>query len=290
MKHGIYYAYWEQEWAADYKRYVEKGAKLGFDILEIGAAPLPDYSAQEVKELKKCADDNGIQLTAGYGPTFNHNMGSSDPKIREEALEWYKRLFEVMAGLDIHLIGGALYSYWPVDYSLPFDKNSDRERSIRNMRKVADIAAEYGITIGMEVLNRFEGYMLNTCKEALHYVEEVDRPNVKIMLDTFHMNIEEDSFAEAIRLAGSRLGHFHVGEANRRPPFEGGRIPWEEIGCALREIGYDGAVVMEPFVRMDGQVGKDIRLWRDISMGSDDSKLDEDARQSVAFLRRVFEP
>ena len=83
MKHGIYYAYWEQEWAADYKRYVEKVAKLGFDILEIGAAPLPDYSAQEVKELKKCADDNGIQLTAGYGPTFNHNMGSSDPKIRE---------------------------------------------------------------------------------------------------------------------------------------------------------------------------------------------------------------
>ena len=79
MKHGIYYAYWEQEWAADYKRYVEKVAKLGFDILEIGAAPLPDYSAQEVKELKKCADDNGIQLTAGYGPTFNHNMGSSDP-------------------------------------------------------------------------------------------------------------------------------------------------------------------------------------------------------------------
>ena len=68
MKHGIYYAYWEQEWAADYKRYVEKVAKLGFDILEIGAAPLPDYSAQEVKELKKCADDNGIQLTAGYAP------------------------------------------------------------------------------------------------------------------------------------------------------------------------------------------------------------------------------
>ena len=82
MKHGIYYAYWESEWAADYKYYVEKVARLGFDILEIGVGPIADYSQTEIKELRKCADDNGIILTGGYGPTFNHNMGSSDPKIK----------------------------------------------------------------------------------------------------------------------------------------------------------------------------------------------------------------
>ena len=184
MKHGIYYAYWEQEWAADYKRYVEKVAKLGFDILEIGAAPLPDYSAQEVKELKKCADDNGIQLTAGYGPTFNHNMGSSDPKIREEALEWYKRLFEVMAGLDIHLIGGALYSYWPVDFATA-NKEEDWKHSVEGMQILAPIASQYGINLGMEVLNRFESHILNTSEEGVKFVTEVGMDNVKVMLDTF---------------------------------------------------------------------------------------------------------
>ena len=117
MKHGIYYAYWEKEWAADYLYYVEKVARLGFDLLEIGAAPLPVYSADQIKALRDCASQNGIQLTAGYGPTYDHNMGSSDAGIRAGALEWYKRLFDVMEQLDIHLIGGALYGYWPVDFS-----------------------------------------------------------------------------------------------------------------------------------------------------------------------------
>lgn len=86
MKHGIYYAYWEKEWAADYLYYVEKVARLGFDLLEIGAAPLPEYSADQIKALRDCASQNGIQLTAGYGPTYDHNMGSSDAGIRARCI------------------------------------------------------------------------------------------------------------------------------------------------------------------------------------------------------------
>jgi D-psicose/D-tagatose/L-ribulose 3-epimerase len=90
------------------------------------------------------------------------------------------------------------------------------------------------------------------------------------MLDTFHMNIEEDSFGAAIRAAGPLLGHFHTGENNRRVPGKG-RLPRHEIGTTLREIGYDGAVVMEPFVKMGGGIGSDIN-----------------ARQSLAFSRYVL--
>jgi D-psicose/D-tagatose/L-ribulose 3-epimerase len=103
------------------------------------------------------------------------------------------------------------------------------------------------------------------------------------------MNIEEDSIPEAIRMAGKKLGHLHIGEANRRPPHDHGRIPWREIGSALREIGYDGAVVMEPFVRMEGQIGRDIRIWRDMSEGCDDSQLDREVAASLAYLKTVFE-
>ena len=86
------------------------------------------------------------------------------------------------------------------------------------MQTLAPIAKQYGIDLGMEVLNRFEGYLLNTSKEAVQFVEEVDVPAAKVMLDTFHMNIEEDSMVDAILTAGDKLGHFHVGENNRRCP------------------------------------------------------------------------
>lgn len=287
MKHGIYYAYWEQEWAADYKYYVEKVAKLGFDILEIGAAPLPDYSAYEVKALKQCADDNGITLTAGYGPAFNHNVGSADAKIREEGLDWYKRLFEVLGSMDIHLIGGALYSYWPVDFA-GVDKERDWKLSVEGIGALAELAKPYDINMGMEVLNRFESHILNTAEEGVKFVQEVGMDNVKVMLDTFHMNIEEVSISDAIRHAGKLLGHLHTGECNRMVPGKG-RIPWKEIGEALRAVEYDNAVIMEPFTRMGGQVGADIKVWHDISRGANEARLDEDARRALEFQRYMLE-
>lgn len=287
MKHGIYYAYWEQAWEADYKKYVEKAAGLGFDVLEIGSAPLPEYTAEEIKALKKCADDNGITLTAGYGPTFNHNVGSADPAIRTEALDWYKRLFGVLAQLDIHIIGGALYSYWPVDFSA-VDKEEDWKRSVAGVQALAEEAKKYDMNLGMEVLNRFESHILNTAEEGVKFVKETGMDNVKVMLDTFHMNIEEVSMADAIRTAGDLLGHFHTGECNRMVPGKG-RIPWKEVGEALREVKYDGVAVMEPFVRMGGQVGKDIKIWHDISKGASEEELDFDAKRAVEFQRYMLE-
>lgn len=287
MKHGIYYAYWEKEWGADYLYYVEKVAKLGFDILELGAKPLPDYTEKDIAELKACVQANGIELTAGYGPAASQNIGSADAAVRENALKWFTRLFQVMEKLDIHLLGGALYSYWPVDYSVPVDKQGDWERSVEGMKKMGAVAAEHGITLGMEVLNRFENHILNTAEEGVAFVKQVGLDNVKVMLDTFHMNIEEESIGKAIRTAGPLLGHFHTGECNRMVPGKG-RTPWREIGEALRDIGYDGTVVMEPFVNMGGQVGSDIKVWRDISHGASEEMLDKDAQDALIFQRYML--
>ena len=105
----------------------------------------------------------------------------------------------------------------------------------------------------METLNRFEGYMLNDHNECIKYVKAVNKPNVKVMLDTFHMNIEEDSLTEAIRDSGNLLGHFHIGEANRRCPYPQSRMNWTSIGNALREIGYNEYIVMEPLYEWVGR-------------------------------------
>ena len=288
MKYGIYYAYWEKEWGADYIPYVKRAAQCGFDILEIGAAPLPDWSRDQIASLHQCAQDYGITLTAGYGPTFDHNMGSADAAIRENARNWFAKLFDVMGQLDISLIGGALYSYWPVDFSGTIDKERDWGYSVEGVRTLSELAKPYGIRLGMEVLNRFENYLLNTAEEGIRFVREVDRDNVKVMLDTFHMNIEEDSISDAILAAGDLLGHFHTGECNRKVPGQG-RMPWKEIGEALRKIGYQGTVVMEPFVRRGGQIEKDIHIWRELREGATDQQLDEEARKALLFEKEMFE-
>lgn len=288
MKYGIYYAYWEQEWEADYLYYIKKAAKLGFDILEIAATPLPDYSDAQLADLRACAADNGIILTVGHGPSGAQNLSSADPNVRANAKNFFIDLLKRLYKLDVHVIGGALYSYWPVDYTQPIDKKGDWGRSVESVREIAAVASDCGVDFCLEVLNRFENYLLNTAREGVDFMKQVGHPNVKVMLDTFHMNIEEDSIGGAIRTAGSLLGHFHTGECNRKVPGKG-RVPWGEIGEALREIGYQGGVVMEPFVRMGGTVGSNIKVWRDISCDADEAKLDQDARDGLNFSRYMLE-
>lgn len=286
MKHGIYYAYWEQEWSADYVKYVHKVSNLGFDILEIGGTPLPDYSQDQIHELKAVSDAEGIELTVGYGPSAAHNVGN--PLVQESALEWYRRLFDVMEQLGSTCIGGALYSYWPVDFGKPLNKAEDWKRAVDGIQKLSELAKPHNIQLNLECLNRFENYLLNTAQEGVQFVKEVDCDNVWVMLDTFHMNIEETSISSAIRTAGSLLGHFHTGECNRMVPGKG-RMPWREIGNALKDIGYQKRIVMEPFVNMGGQVGQDIKIWRPICGDLSEERLDLDAKESVAFQRFMLD-
>ena len=103
------------------------------------------------------------------------------------------------------------------------------------------------------------------------------------------MNIEEDNMFDAIRKAGDLLGHVHVGECNRKLPGMNNSINWPEIGKALRDIGYQKAVVMEPFLLSGGQVGRDIRVWRDLSGGADEAQMTKYITDSLAYLKKCCE-
>ena len=289
MKYGIYYAYWEKEWGGNFVPYTEKCARLGFDILEVACGAFDREDDRFFRELAAAAKANGLRLTGGYGPRKGHDLAGTDPAQVEAAFRFYADMFRKMELAGIDRLGGALYSYWPAQCTPETDKAADTDRSVARMQRLADLAADHGITLCMEALNRFEGYMINTADECLAYVRAVNRPNVKAMLDTFHMNIEEDSLTDAIRKSGPLLGHFHVGEANRRCPGPNGRFDWAAIGRALRSIGYAGGVVMEPFVRMGGQVSRDVSLWRDLSGGASNEQLDQDAATSLTWLRSVME-
>jgi len=179
-------------------------------------------------------------------------------------------------------IGGIIYGSWPGKLAPGADKRAAVDRSVVSMREAVKAAEDHGVYFHVEVVNRFEQYIMNTAAEAVGYVESVGSDHCRILLDTFHLNIEEDSIRDAIVTADSRLGHFHIGENNRRAPGRG-HLPWEEIFGALKAIDYRGAISMEPFLVPGGEVGRDISVYRDLQDGLD---LDQEAGRALEFVRQ----
>jgi len=280
-KIGIFYAYWTHDWNADFHPYIDKVADLGFDILEVNAGTIGVMTSQERRRLKDHANRRGITLSYCVGLTADNDVASEDQTTRKRGKKVLRDMIEGIGEMGGGPLGGITYSSWPATLPQGADKEVIVNRSIESMKETAKIAVDNNVTMMLEVVNRFEQYIMNNCDEALDYVERVNSPNVKIMLDTFHMNIEEDTIGVAIKKAGNQLGHLHIGENNRRPPGYG-HIPWDELVSALKEIGYQGYIVMEPFLMPGGEVGRDIKVFRDLSMGRD---LDAEAAKAVRFMR-----
>ena len=284
-KIGIYYAYWTHEWDADFHPFVDKVADLGFDVLEVNAGTVANISSEERGSLRAHADDKGIGLSFCIGLPKKYDIASEDRAVRETGIAFLKKMARAIGEMGGGNLAGIIYSYWPG--TLPegeTDKRPYFERSVVSMKEAIKAAEDNDVFFCVEVVNRFEQYLLNTCDEAIDYVDAVGSPNARILLDTFHMNIEENFIGEAIEKASDKLGHFHIGENNRLPPGYG-HIPWTEVGNALRRINYQKFVVMEPFVMPGGEVGRDIKVFRDLSVGLE---LDEEARKALLFMRGVL--
>lgn len=286
MKFGTLYAYWTHEWTGDYKYFAEKVAKLGFDILEISAGDMLKMSDGEIDELKALCNSLGITISNNIGPAKCYDVAAKDEQTRENGIKFLSDIMKKMDRLDSRTIVGVMYTYWPNDFS-DLDKDALWERSVKSVKRLGSVADSLGIDFCLEVVNRFETTLLNTADEGVKYCKDVDCKSVKLLLDTFHMNIEEDNIPDAIRTAGNYLGHLHVGEGNRKLPGMG-HLPWKEIGAALNEIGFDKGVVMEPFMTMGGKVGSDIKVWRDLSNGADIAAMDKNIEQSLKFLKESF--
>jgi D-psicose/D-tagatose/L-ribulose 3-epimerase len=284
-KIGIYYAYWTHDWDVDFHPFIDRVADLGFDILEVNAGTIANMTSEERRSLKSHADNKGIALSYCIGLPKQYDIASEDKAVRENGIAFLQKMAGAIGEMGGGNLTGIIYSYWPG--TLPegeTDKRPYFERSVAGMQEAIKAAEDNDVFFCMEVVNRFEQYLLNTCDEAIAYVDAVGSPNARILLDTFHMNIEENFIGEAIEKAGDKLGHLHIGENNRLPPGYG-HIPWTELGNALRRINYQKFVVMEPFLMPGGEVGRDIKVFRDMSV---DLELDEEARKALLFIRGVL--
>ena len=283
-KVGIYFAFWENEWDADYCYYIKKVSRLGFDVLEVAAASLLEISKERRKEIEDCAKAEGIDLTYCIGLPPQYDLAHENSQVRKEGIQYVKKLLECIHEMGGDTLGGILYSCWPGN-TVSYDyKQKARERSLCSLKEIAKTAEDYGINYCLEIVNRFEQYLLNTASEGVDFVKELESPRMKLLLDSFHMNIEEDSLYEAIRIAGDLLGHFHIGECNRKTPGLG-RMDWSSVCQGLKDIQYQGKIVMEPFIRPGGQVGKDIKIYRDQSGNATEQKMDQLAQDALVFMR-----
>jgi len=278
---GIHYGYWTQHWDSEPLQFVKRAQKCGFDILEVNAPKVTRMSDSERDALKGAAADAGLGLTYSIGMTSDMDLTSEDAATRKKGVAFLKDVVRAMKQIGGTVMAGINYSSWPRKLLPGEDKKLLTDRSIEGVREAIKTAEDCDVIFCVEVVNRFEQFMMNTAAEGIAFAQEVGSPNCKILLDTFHMNIEEESIGGSIEEAGTWLGHFHLGETNRRPPGRG-RMPWSEIFGALKKINYQGALVMESFLLPGGEVGRDICVYRDL-LGNGD--LDEEATLSVQFVR-----
>lgn len=283
-KVGVSFAYWAHEWDADLKPFILRAKKTGMEVLEIMSGSLMDAPDAHIREVGDLAASNDIQLAMGLTLDEKTDISSEDDGIRDAGIKRVTRVLDVMDKLDCRLIGGLTYGAWGGKVANMDEKKRRTDRSVESVKRFIKIAEDFGITFCVEVVNRFEQYMINTAAEAREYIERVGSPSGGICLDTFHMNIEESDMAGAFRTAGKLLAHVHVGENNRRVPGTG-EMDWGKLMAALKEIDYKNAVVMEPFLRAGDAVGDAVALWRDLSGDAGEARMDEMIAKGAAFIR-----
>lgn len=290
MKFGMCYCYWNKDWEGnDYPVYIERARKCGFDALEIFYPRIFEMGQAEIDEINAACKEYDIELFASGGYGRDMDLSQPDEAGRKEAVARSIELLKGFHKLHIHNFSGINYGAW-CNFDAPDNKRGLFEQAAKSLKEIGKVAEELDVSWNMEVVNRFESCMLNVATEAMELVEMVDSPAVNVLLDIFHGMIEEDDLAGAIRTVGKkRLGHYHMGTNNRRPPREC-FLPWQEVCDALQEIGYDRCISFEPLVRTGGTVALGGgNVWRPmLPPDCDDAMLDQIAMDSLAFIKSKF--
>ncbi|MDD3903221.1 MAG: sugar phosphate isomerase/epimerase family protein [Sphaerochaeta sp.] len=278
---GISYAFWGHEWDVDFVPIVSKVKKLGYNQLEVNGITLEKMSAWGRKRLSYEARDQQLDLTYGAMLSSGYDVSSLDEEIRKAGVAFMVEMIKAVGSMGGGSIGGIIHSSVLSKLGKGEDKRRYFDQSVKSMRFLVKVAEDNDVMLNIGVSNRYEQFLLNTCPEALQYIHAVNHPNCGILLDTFHMNIEEDNMGDAIRMAGLYLHCLHLSETNRKPAGLG-RQSWAEIRLALDDIYYDGPLVQNPFILSGGQVGHDACVWRELL---EHPNLDELAKTSCLFIR-----
>lgn len=254
----------------------------GMDFCEL---LVPEPGELDPAEARRAARDADLSLLLAARVNAQRDLASDDAASRKAAVDYLIRCIDVATACGASIVGGPLYGS-PLVFAgrspTPIAEALRRERVKRvtdGLHAVAERADGSDVRFAVEPLNRFETDFCNTAQQALALCTLVDHNRIGIMLDTFHMNMEEDDLPQAIRLAGPLLIHFQANE-NHRGFLGTGHIDWPPICRALMEIDYQGPITLEPFRRTGHLLSMPLAQWRPPSHDED-----ADLRASGALLR-----
>lgn len=252
----------------------------GFDSVEIPVEQESDIDPAFVKSELDRHDLACAAIGCAVGP--GRDLRGS-PDEQKTCLDYLHQMIDIAVILGSPTLVGPIYSaVGRADFVPEKERKLQWKLVARHLKKVCRYAEKRGRKIAMEPLNRFETDFMNTCDQALQMIEDVGSPALSILLDTFHMNIEEKDSAAAIRRAGRRLGHFHACGCDRGTPGSD-HIDWKSIAAALKRIGYDKDVVIESFTPDVKVIAKAASIWRLIEPNKNDIAV-----KGVKFLRKAL--
>jgi len=262
FKFGVDTFIWSEAFSEKDLWIIPKAKELGFEVLDIAISHPENFPTSLVK---KKVEEVGIEVVTTTTLSEETNLISPDPDIRARGAEHMKLLVDINVELGSKITGGVNYAAWGYLPGRPRTEE-EWEWSITAMREVAEYAREKGdLIIAVEPVNRFETHFLNIAEDAVRYCQEVGTGNVKVHLDSFHMIREETSFRVAVEVCGKEyLGYVHVCENNRGIPGTG-LVPWREFFQALKDIGYNGPLVIESFDPGFEELNRQCAIWRKLA-------------------------
>jgi D-psicose/D-tagatose/L-ribulose 3-epimerase len=258
---------WAGDWSEASARKAASSAKrAGYDYIEM---LMIDPDSIDVAMTKDVLAEYGLFATASLGLSPATDVTSTDPSIVKKGDELLRKVIDKLHALGSTEVCGVVYCSLG-RYAGPASPEN-RANSISGVQRLSDYAADKGINVNLEVVNRYETNIMNTGKEGLKFLESVNRPNAYLHLDTYHMNIEEDGMAAAVLEAGDALGYVHIGESHRGY-LGSGNVDFDTFFGALKKINYKGPITFESFssVVVDPALSNALCIWRNLWDDSDD--------------------
>jgi len=278
IKFGVSTWLWTSPFNTETLALFSKIKKMGYDVVEI---PVEDPALIDVKKVREALLEYDLKpvICGAFGT--NRDLTHDDPSYHQVSFEYIQSCLDICRDLGAGFLCGPMYS--AVGKARPVSseqKKIEWERAVVNLRKVCRMAAERGLEIGLEPLNRFESDLINTAEDVMSLITDIDHPAAKVSLDSFHMNIEEPDIEKAILLAGDKLIHVQVSENYRGTPGTG-QTRWDAYFRGLEAISYEGTVSIESFTPEIKELAGAVCIWRPLAPSQDSF-----AREGLQFLKK----
>ncbi|HEX6224664.1 MAG TPA: sugar phosphate isomerase/epimerase [Chryseolinea sp.] len=271
---------WTSPFTTDTVSLFPKIKSMGFDAVEIPVEYPEKISGSKVQEALKANDLTPI-VCGAFGPS--RDLTHDDPAVHETCFTYIRQCLDLCNAWNAKFLAGPMYSaVGKARMVAPEQKKLEWDRAVTNLHKVSRLAGERALEIALEPLNRFESDLINTAEDVMRLIRDINHPSAKVLLDGFHMAIEEPDLEKAITSVGNKLIHVQVSENYRGTPGTG-QTPWNSFKTGLAKINYEGAVSIESFTPEIKELAGAVCIWKNLAPSQDGF-----ASEGLKFLKKLL--